>query len=248
MHAALLSSRILLGSKQRSRLIPLLNTMVQHHPSALRNRPHILKELKCFLSSDELASGYALEVASGTGAHLEVLAPAFPNMTFQPSEYIADDATADVGKIGSREGAEELVAINSVGKQFPNILPAIGLDASLPFSSWSISDRKGTATLVYCSNVFHITDWKVGKGILAGAGQLLKRGGRFVVYGPFKIDGEFTTESNAAFHESLQARNPNWGYRDVDADVAAEAERHGLKLREKKSMPANNLMLVFEKV
>jgi hypothetical protein len=56
-----------------------------------------------------------------------------------------------------------------------------------------------------------------------------------------------TAPSNLAFDESLKARDPAWGLRDL-TEVAAEAAAHGLKLTERIAMPANNLIVVFEKV
>ena len=53
-----------------------------------------------------------------------------------------------------------------------------------------------------------------------------------------------TAPSNLAFDESLRARDPAWGLRRL-GDVAAEAQRAGLQLRERHEMPANNLLLVF---
>jgi hypothetical protein len=50
--------------------------------------------------------------------------------------------------------------------------------------------------------------------------------------------------SNIAFDESLRARNRAWGIRRLE-DVADEARRVGLVLRERHTMPANNLLLVF---
>ena len=66
------------------------------------------------------------------------------------------------------------------------------------------------------------------------------------LYGPFMEDGRHTAPSNAAFDESLKARDPAWGVRDVAA-VAELAARHGLDLEERVAMPANNLSLVFRK-
>ena len=49
-----------------------------------------------------------------------------------------------------------------------------------------------------------------------------------------------------AFDESLRARDPAWGIRHL-GDVAREASGAGLQLREQIAMPANNLLLVFER-
>jgi hypothetical protein len=53
-----------------------------------------------------------------------------------------------------------------------------------------------------------------------------------------------TAPSNEAFDESLRARNPQWGLRDLEA-VEAEAARQGLTLERVFEMPSNNLTLVF---
>ena len=57
-----------------------------HHPAALRNRDPIAEKLAELL--DAGASLRALEIASGTGAHLEKFAATFPNIQWQPSEYV----------------------------------------------------------------------------------------------------------------------------------------------------------------
>lgn len=84
-------------------------------------------------------------------------------------------------------------------------------------------------------------------GLVAGAGELLQPGGMLFIYGPFKVDGRFTTDSNRQFHESLVASNREWGYRDV-ANITAAAEAAGLQLQECVPMPANNFALVYNKV
>lgn len=83
-------------------------------------------------------------------------------------------------------------------------------------------------------------------GLVAGAGKLLQQGGLLFIYGPFKIDGKFTSDSNESFHHTLRGQNPAWGYRDA-ADVAAAAEEAGFKQQACLPMPANNFALVFRK-
>ena len=55
-----------------------------------------------------------------------------------------------------------------------------------------------------------------------------------------------TAPSNLAFDQSLKARDPAWGLRDLAA-VTALAAAHGLGFAEQIGMPANNLIVVFEK-
>ena len=47
-------------------------------------------------------------------------------------------------------------------------------------------------------------------------GHILPSDGVFCLYGPFNVDGEFTSESNARFHESLQQQDPAMGIRDLE--------------------------------
>jgi hypothetical protein len=217
---------------------------VTHHPSALRNRDPILAELQAVLPAD--VEGLALEVASGTGAHVEIFAPAFPLVRFQPTEFDSS-LGAEVGKIGTFEGSQ-LAIIDGFTSKLDNVNRAAHLDVSAPFEQWPsfVQENEGKFSLIYVSNITHITPFECTQGLVAGSGRALLQGGHLMVYGPFKVDGEFTTESNAAFDTSLRERNSSWGYRDV-ADVAAEAAKHGLELVERKEMPANNLMLRFSK-
>ena len=127
-----------------------------HHPAALRNRQPILDKLLELV--DPSASGAALEIASGTGAHLEHFAPNFPQLVWQPSEY----GKARVQTIGGVERAvdERLLMIDAHGtKSLANVRPAVDLDVSLPFTSWPavVQADASKHALVYCSNMCHTT-------------------------------------------------------------------------------------------
>ncbi len=95
-----------------------------------------------------------------------------------------------------------------------------------------------------CNNVLHISPWAISQNLFAGAGRLLRDGGHLFIYGPFKRDGQHTAPSNADFDESLRARNPEWGVRDV-GDLETLANDAGLTLADVVPMPSNNLVLVF---
>ena len=67
-----------------------------------------------------------------------------------------------------------------------------------------------------------------------------------MTYGPYLEDEVATAPSNLAFDADLRARDPAWGLRRL-ADVKAEAAAVGLRLRERVAMPANNLLLVWQR-
>mmetsp|Transcript_26450 Transcript_26450/g.79331 ORF Transcript_26450/g.79331 Transcript_26450/m.79331 type:complete len:284 (+) Transcript_26450:226-1077(+) len=227
-----------------------------HHPSALRNRVPILKAMLKLLPDSDSWTGDALEVATGTGALLEVLAPAYPKLSWLPSEYVPEEAAAPDeqwskhGKIGLREGLDELANIDDKLSVFKNCRPAAAVDLSLPWWCGVDDERRGSYSLIVCANTLHITPWACAEGLFEGAGEVLGDGGRLVLYGPFKVGGAFAGpeggKSNAAFDAKLRATNEAWGIRDVE-ELAALAEARGLELLDRVDMPANNFLLHFVK-
>eukprot|EP00929_Paragymnodinium_shiwhaense_P060033 TRINITY_DN30018_c0_g2_i3.p1 TRINITY_DN30018_c0_g2~~TRINITY_DN30018_c0_g2_i3.p1 ORF type:complete len:372 (-),score=43.81 TRINITY_DN30018_c0_g2_i3:19-1134(-) len=206
----------------------------EHHPSALRNRGPILEKLKSMFPAD--LAGDALEVASCSGAHLEVIAPAFPDLRWQPSDVYS-------------RGSPQLAQLDeNCCKRCSNVLPAASLDASAAWQQWpqDVLEKEGGFCLVFASNFSHCTPWAVTTGLLAGASKALSKGGSLVMYGPFKRDGRFVTDNDAAFDESLRSQNKEFGYRDV-ADVVKEASSKGLTLTQQEDMPSANLLLRFTK-
>ena len=81
---------------------------------------------------------------------------------------------------------------------------------------------------------------------MRGSAQHLAPGGQLVTYGPYLEDGVPTSPGNLAFDQSLRERNSAWGIRRLE-DVALEAAKTGLKLIARHAMPANNLLLVWER-
>lgn len=191
-------------------------------PAVARNRDAILAVLRQVLPE----RGTVLEVASGSGEHAVHCAAALPGLVWQPS----DPDPAALRSIAAHRAAAAL----------PNLLPPVALDASLP--AWPVE----RADAVVAINMVHIAPWHATEGLIAGAGRVLPGGGVLYLYGPYRENGAHTAPSNAAFDESLRARNPDWGVRDV-AEVAELARSHGLDLAERIPMPANNLSLVFRR-
>jgi SAM-dependent methyltransferase len=192
-------------------------------PSTLRNRAPILEVLRPRLP----AAARVLEIASGAGQHAVFFAAAFPQARWTPSDPAAD--------------ARASIAAWRAAAGLPNLDPPLALDAADP-ASWPA----GPVDAVICINMIHISPWAATEGLMAGAARVLRPGGQLVVYGPFIEAGTPTAPSNLAFDENLRGRDPAWGLRRLE-DVAALAEQHGLRLAERLTMPANNLILLFLK-
>jgi SAM-dependent methyltransferase len=191
-------------------------------PAALRNREPILAVLRQHLPEP----GEVLEVASGSGEHAAWFAAALPAVTWRPSDR--DDASlASIAAWREQAGAA-------------NLLEPVRLDAAS--EPWPVE----RADAVVCINMIHIAPWAAAEGLMRGAARLLPPAGVLFLYGPFRIGGEHTAPSNAAFDDSLRARDPAWGVRDLD-EVTALADANGLSLRTTVAMPANNLSVVFER-
>jgi hypothetical protein len=197
-----------------------------------RNHQAIGAVLERFLAGQ---SGDAVEAGSGTGQHVVDFARRFPQITWWPSDL----------------NEQHLKSINAwrAHAGLPNIRAPSRIDLSDPAWYPLAYDGGGPGPLlaVFCANVIHIAPWRVAEGLFAGAARALRADGRLFLYGPFKRNGEHTAPSNAAFDSSLRNRDPEWGVRDID-DVKKLAAGVGLVPIEIAEMPANNLILVFERL
>ncbi|NNC19854.1 DUF938 domain-containing protein [Corallococcus exiguus] len=196
--------------------------MKRHAPATERNREPLLAVLREVLPTE----GTLLEVASGTGQHAAFFAKAFPGLTWQPTD-------------GDPSSLESIDAWR-VEEGLANVLPARLLDASS--DAWPVEH----ADAVLCVNMIHISPWAACQGLMRGAARVLRPGGRLVLYGPYFVEGKEAAPSNLAFDESLRARDPSWGVRELGA-VTAEAARHGLQRERVVEMPSNNLTVVFRR-
>jgi hypothetical protein len=129
-----------------------------------------------------------------------------------------------------------------------NIRPPLRIDLSDADWCPEMQDGSGPGKLlaVFCANVIHIAPSRVTEGLFAGAARYLRPDGRLFLYGPFKRDGKHTALSNAVFDTSLRERDAEWGVRDI-RDLERLAAGVGLGLIEIAEMPANNMILVFER-
>ena len=200
-------------------------------PAFHRNHQAIRAVLSRFLADK---TGDVVEAGSGTGQHVVDFARQMSGMTWWPSD--------------TNERHLKSIEAWRAYANLPNIRSPMRIDLSDPAWCPQMHDGNGPKNLkaVFCANVIHIAPWRVAEGLFAGAGRYLPADGRLFLYGPFKRDGKHTAISNAVFDTSLREGNPEWGVRDIEA-LEKLAVSAGLGLAEIAEMPANNLILVFER-
>jgi cyclopropane fatty-acyl-phospholipid synthase-like methyltransferase len=186
-----------------------------------RNKGPILEVLKSALAS----SRSVLEIGSGTGQHAVHFAAALPHLGWQPTELA-----------GQLAPLAERVRLEGP----PNLRPPIALDVQQ--RPWPVAP----VDAVFSANTLHIMAWSAVRDFFRGVGETLGSPGVLCVYGPFRYDGEHTSESNADFDRWLKARDPLSGVRDFEAlDELARAA--GLSLAADHAMPANNRTLLWQR-
>ena len=191
-------------------------------PATERNRQPILEVLRRVLPP----SGLVLEVASGTGQHAIFFTEHLPSVRWQPSDT-SPEALQSIGAWVEETTRE-------------NVLPPLDLDVRSP--EWPLPE----ADALVCINMIHISPWETTEALFRGARKLLPSGSPMVTYGPYRLQGEHTAPSNAAFDESLRSRNAHWGIRDID-ELVELGGRTGFALDERIAMPANNMSLVWRR-
>ncbi|MDZ4319712.1 MAG: DUF938 domain-containing protein, partial [Phenylobacterium sp.] len=159
-------------------------------PAAQRNAASILDVLRTHLP----ARGQVLEIAAGSGDHALAFASALSGLDWTPSDP-------------SPQARDSLSAWRRAGPS--NLRPPLSVDAADP-ATWP-QDR---FDVVYCANMTHISPWSATEGLMVLAGRMLRSpGGLLALYGPYREADLPLSPSNAAFDESLKARNPSWGLR-----------------------------------
>jgi hypothetical protein len=190
-------------------------------PASERNKHPILEQLKRLIP----AQARVLEIGSGTGQHAVFFTESISTLEWYPSER--PEALPDL--------LIRLLEYGNVSIQTP--IPLNVLENPFPTDNFEV---------VYSANTAHIMSWQGVEAMFSGVGQCLEQGSIFCLYGPFNIDGSFTSPSNQAFDSNLKAQSPEMGIRDIEA-LESLALSHQMRIRERNFMPANNMLLVFEK-
>lgn len=166
-----------------------------------------------------------LEIGSGTGQHAVRFAAELDHLRWQTSDLAEN-----------HEGINAWIQASGL----PNVRAPLSLDvmtADLPAASQDAA---------YSANTAHIMSFEAVTRMFALVGKALRPGGVFCLYGPFRKDGAFNTESNAAFDATLRSRDPTMGIRELEAldELAGDQGMWRVGLY---AMPSNNLVAVWQK-
>lgn len=193
--------------------------------AADRNKEPILEVFRDLLPG----RGRALEIGSGAGIHVNHMAPHFPGIAFQPSDYdveVFPTIAARARALGNANVAAPILLDLTDPATFPD--PAAG-----------------RFDVIFAINLFHAAPRSVAEGLARLAEDVLGENGLVVIYGPFKIDGAYTAESDRRFDEEIRAAGAaEWGLKDV-RDLEEAAAPHGLDLVRRIDLPSNNFVFVF---
>lgn len=190
--------------------------------SADANKDVILEQLQSVLKPH----ARVLEIASGTGQHALHFAEHLEHVEWQPTDRDLNtyELAYTVQNAGLKNVAQPIV-LDVL--HWPNLRPKF--DA------------------VYSANCIHVMPPENLKPYVEGAAKSLKQDGVLLLYGPFKYDGKYTTESNENFSNFLAETYPGGGIRDFET-VDQLAKDNGLTFESDTPMPANNQFLVWRKV
>lgn len=186
-----------------------------------RNKVPILDILKLELA--EITEVW--EIGSGTGQHAVFFSKALPHLSWH---------TCDL-----KENHQDIQARITMA-QLPNLKPPIELDVKR--FPWQMPPVQA----VFSANTLHIISQEAVQAFFKGIAQKLLKGGKLCVYGPFKYQGDFTSDSNGRFDLQLKQRDPNSGIRDFEW-VNQLAQTANCFLENDHEMPANNRLLVWKK-
>jgi len=190
-------------------------------PASGRNRDAILDVIQTEFGDCHSV----LEIGSGTGQHAIYFAEAMPWLNWQTSD-LADN----------HQGICSWIADSGL----ENVRQPILLDVE------HTDGVEGDYDGVFSANTAHIMSIQAVQCMFEIVGHLLSPGGVFCLYGPFNRDGEYTSESNQRFDQSLRNQSPTMGIRDLE-ELETFAAEFAMCRERLYAMPANNMLVVWRR-
>lgn len=203
---------------------------------AERNKEPILQVLRQYVKppNDGNTMQKLLEISSGSGQHVAHIAPHFPFVEFQPTEY--------------DRSMLESISLYIQKNDLKTVKPPLYLNAADPIESWA--DGKilpDSLDYVLNVNLVHVSPWACSIGLFSGCSTALKPGGILFTYGAYADNGVIEPQSNIDFDKEIRARNSEWGLRDITKELVPLAKQANIVLLHKYDLPANNKLLVWQK-
>lgn len=189
---------------------------------AARNAAPILE----ILQREFRDSSRVLEIGSGTGQHAVTFAAALGHLHWQTSDL--DENHPGINAWIDAEKLDNIAGPLSMDVRTAEPVPG-GYDAA------------------FSSNTAHIMGIDAVERLFALLGTALMSQGVFCLYGPFRRDGAFNTQSNADFDVSLRERDPVMGIRDLE-QLDEFAAANGLLRQRLYAVPSNNYVAVWQRM
>jgi len=187
-----------------------------------QNQKVILSILSPLLSS----SSNVLEIGSGTGQHAIYFADNMPHLIWHTSDCQP-----------YHEGINAWLSEACLN----NVKEPLELDVSK--SKWPEIE----VDAIFTANSVHIMHQFDVENLIQGAGELLKKNGALIIYGPFNYAGTYTSDSNERFDQWLKNRDSQSGIKHFE-NIELLAKKCGLQLVCDYDMPANNRILYYKKL
>ncbi len=174
-----------------------------------------------------------MEIGSGSGEHGVVFQKRFPEIIWQTSDP----------ELVHRKSISSWIEYEDLTNKMPQ---PIKIDVEkIP---WKVPLRIADSLQGIVSiNMIHVAKWSSTVALFRESGKLLKKGQFLLFYGPFKINNEYTSQSNYFFDNSLKIQNDLWGIKNLE-EVCDESKKNGFSKEDIIKMPANNFSIIYRKI
>ena len=199
------------------------------YPATQRNKESIVNVLSRIIKEN----GSILEIGSGSGEHGVFFQQRFPKIIWQTSDP----------KLVHRKSISSWIEYAELNKKMPQ--PLVIDVEKIP---WKVPLKISNSFQGIVSiNMIHVAKWNCTVALFRESGKLLKKGQFLLLYGPFKISNNHTSQSNYLFDNSLKMQNDFWGIRNLE-EVSDEAKKNGFFQEDIIDMPANNFSIIYRKI
>jgi len=200
-----------------------LNTMLEKPfaDACERNRQPIFEIISPLLANTKAV----LEIGSGTGQHAVFFAQQLPNLTWHTSD---------------RNEYHPGIRLWIKESKLSNVTPPVTFDVSVDDNPALPVDA------VFSANTAHIMHWNDVENMFEKVGELLPIGGVFLLYGPFKIEDQYSSNNDALFDQHLRHRDPKSGIRDIEK-LDYLAKQASMFRQHLYPMPSNNYLACWQR-